>query len=373
MFSREIWKKVDVLPDAYRVSSRGRVKRKENGEYRILYATNNGKGYYTIPVGHDKFYIHRVVALAFIPNPDGFPEIDHINGKRDDNRVQNLRWVTRSMNMNNPETRLRRTGEKFAVRNIPIVQIDKDGNIVKEWDSIRDAAIGIGVSRHTISKYLMSGECLNGFLYRKVLVSCYEREIQLPEVNSDRWLDVSNFKKESWRTIHESKEYGKYAVSNYGRVKRFAFNGGRYRWPDMIFRTHLSRKNGYYRVRVAGVMCAVHRLVAEAFLSNPCGYNEVDHINRNKADNRLQNLRWASHETNMKNTSRYDNTFSERKLILDYLKRRERVARIDVSGEIVEQWPSIKAAAEAVGISRRLMKQRLDDFGWVGQYRYKII
>ena len=45
--------------------------------------------------------IHRLVALAFIPNPDSLPVVDHINGDRSDNRVENLRWVTHSENSNN--------------------------------------------------------------------------------------------------------------------------------------------------------------------------------------------------------------------------------------------------------------------------------
>ena len=373
-FSREIWKKVDVLPDTYRVSNRGRVKREENGEYKILYSTNNGKGYYTIPVGHNKFYIHRLVALAFVENPYGHPEIDHINGIRDDNRPENLRWVNRSMNMSNPTTMIKRRGEKFATRNMPIEQIDKAGNVVKEWESMRVAAKGIGMSRYLFSKILNSGMYIDGFSYRKMPTpSANEREPELPEVNSERWLNVANFKNEVWRVVHDSEQYGKYSVSNYGRVKRAAFSGGRYRWPEMIFRTHLSRDNGYYRVRVAGVMCAVHRLVAEAFIANPCNHTEIDHINRKKTDNRVKNLRWVSHGENMQNIIKHNKPSKESIIINNRLKQMERVARIDAAGRVVEQWDSIKEAADAAGISRKLMKQRLDDFGWVGQYRYKLI
>lgn len=125
------------------------------------------------------------------------------------------------------------------------------------------------------------------------------------EVNSERWVNPESLPGEKWKKIHSSKEYGRLYISTYGRLKRAKFSGGRYRWPEMVFRVHLSRKNGYYRVRVAGAMRAVHRLVAEAFIPNPNGYKEVDHIDRVRTNNYVKNLRWVTHSMNMQNSSLY--------------------------------------------------------------------
>lgn len=115
----EIWKDVPGYSGLYQVSNNGRVKslnRRVNGpkcngrnvRERILKPACNSYGYKTVALYDGKKRttktIHRLVALAFIPNPDGKPEIDHINAIRTDNRAENLRWVTRKENGTNPIT-----------------------------------------------------------------------------------------------------------------------------------------------------------------------------------------------------------------------------------------------------------------------------
>ena len=105
----EQWKKIPGF-EAYEASTLGNIR---NAKGHILKPWLDGGGhYYQVSLGRgNKFSLHRLIALTFIPEVDGKPFVDHINQTKTDNRVENLRWVTRSENQIN-------TRDKTAHRNI---------------------------------------------------------------------------------------------------------------------------------------------------------------------------------------------------------------------------------------------------------------
>ena len=137
----EIWKKVEGYEDRYEVSTKGRL-RSLQGKYkghnsmrtlksRIIKCHADPCGYIGANLHRDGVVkvvgLARLVAKAFIPNPDNKPEINHKNHIRDDNRVENLEWVTRLENM-----RHSRRHKKIDPR---------DTLIREHWQALRDKAI----------------------------------------------------------------------------------------------------------------------------------------------------------------------------------------------------------------------------------------
>lgn len=201
-YENEEWRDVIGYEGKYQVSNLGNVRSlsyMRTGRIKNLALHINKHGYVYVALlkdgKHKTCLVHRLVALAFIPNPDGKPCIDHINTIRNDNRVENLRWCTISENMRNPisyerycaaskvrclgkkqslevrmrqserskgelnnfygkkhteETRMRIKEYRKSETHLrkwckPITQYDLNGNKIKDWVCAKYAEIELGI------------------------------------------------------------------------------------------------------------------------------------------------------------------------------------------------------------------------------------
>lgn len=174
----EIWKDIDGYEGIYQISTVGRVKRLERKarsgrkvSERIKKSVNDSNGYKNVTLSKDginkQVLVHRLVAQAFIPNTNNKETVNHKNGIKDDNRLENLEWSTYSENLKHAV----REGLRTPLRGTEHPRYGKVGKLSKlskrvicvttgeVFESIREAGRKTDVSASYI------GSCCKGKVY----------------------------------------------------------------------------------------------------------------------------------------------------------------------------------------------------------------
>lgn len=150
--NNELWKDIKDYEGLYQISNLGRVKSLRFGKEKILKYGKSGKGYFFVNLcknGEYKSYIvHRLIAKAFIPNPENLPEVNHKDENKQNNCVENLEWCTHKYN-NNYRTRNNRMAKANSK---PILQFTKNGEYINQWSSAIEIERKLGFYQTNISK-----------------------------------------------------------------------------------------------------------------------------------------------------------------------------------------------------------------------------
>ena len=136
----EQWKIIDGFNGKYAVSDKGNVKNVNTG--RIFAERYDGAGYRAVTLNGKNYNIHRLVALAFIPNPNRLPHINHIDEDKTNNNVENLAWCTASENV------------KHSIHRqcCKVKQLTKEGELIRIWESFYQIERELGYARQPITK-----------------------------------------------------------------------------------------------------------------------------------------------------------------------------------------------------------------------------
>lgn len=160
---KEIWKDIKGYEGLYQASNLGRIRSfPRRGTHcnsvKVLKSNKNHKGYLTLSLTKNckrkTVSVHRIVALTFIPNPNNLPQINHKDGNKLNNNVENLEWVTNYDNMQHSiKLGLRKNSYKKGkehFKSVIVNQYDLEHNFIKQWYCVNDIERKLGFNNKNI-------------------------------------------------------------------------------------------------------------------------------------------------------------------------------------------------------------------------------
>jgi hypothetical protein len=275
-YKNEEWRYIEGSDDQY-VSDFGRVK--NSAGLRILNQDDAGYKNIAITMNGDRihFLVHRLVSIVFNPIPDMDDLIvNHKNGIKDDNKLQNLEWCTPSKNRQHAIAM-----GLCKIFTIPILQIDPQTNVViAEFKSQEDATRALNLKKSTGINNVLKGRALTS--------AGYKWEYKESQVGDEVIIPG-----EMWENVFISGECSNYQISSHGRIKN----------QIKILKTYKEIDSYEHIVLYLNAhprRYAIHRLVGIYFLDPPANLEMiVHHKDEDKTNNNYTNLQWITKGDNV--------------------------------------------------------------------------
>ena len=159
----EIFKDIEGYEGLYQISDHGRVKSLKYGKERILKPCMTCNGYLTVRLCKNRkvirCYVHRLVAAAFMPNPDNLPQINHKDEDKTNNNVDNLEWCSAAYNCN--------YGSRNKQISKTVYQYSLNGKLIAEYPSTKEVERQFGYGQGNISACCRSKQkTAYGYIWR---------------------------------------------------------------------------------------------------------------------------------------------------------------------------------------------------------------